>query len=252
MSYEKEVEKQKRTEKHLQMFQQVLEGMSYKSVGVLHSMTGPAVSRIVGEVVRIINHPQYRSELIEAFSYTKYPDAYSDQPELFQNKAEFLNTFTLSRLPLVQLRKEAKFLIQFANMIANPMGVVNISRAASAIEHGQILDLLAYEIKMFLADNYRNFKPDHKGRIDVKSVTNHEYVVSRLSKMEFTVFGNSKEVTFMLRQVGSKRFRPTFHYSSHANMVNHPVGVQDLIKLSAFKKWKEVLDHIQGFDYVFA
>lgn len=252
MSYDKEVANQKRTEKHLLMFQQVLEGMSYKSVGVLHSMTGPAVSRIVADVIRTINCSRYKSELIGAFPYEKYPDAYSGQPELFQSKAGFLATFSLSSLPLVQLRKEAEFLIQFVNMVANPMGIINLTRARVTIERNQILDLLAYEIKMFLADTYRDLKPSRDGRVDVSGLTDHEYVTSRLNKMEFTVFGEAKEVTFMMRQVAAKRFKPTVHYRSHANMVNRPHGTHGLTMIAAFDKWKELINHIQGFDYVFA
>lgn len=246
---DKEMQKAKALEDRLEIFKRVLKGESYRSVGMFYSLHNTRIANIVAQVVREINHPRFKPELAEVFTYNEFPEAYHDQPELTSNPAELNNTFNLSTLTLKRLRTKADFLIQYANMRLNPMGMENMKRAGSVIQKSAMLERLAYEIKMFLAEAYKSLPP---GKLNTATdLHNPKYITDRLTKMAFIVTGEEPSSTFFMRQIAAAGvYEPNCFYTLKQDMYAGSNSPNDLAHSQVFTKWQEMLRDIRFFHYV--
>lgn len=247
--FDKEMQKAKALEDRLEIFKRVLKGESYRSVGMFYSLHNTRIANIVAQVVREVNHPSFKPELVDVFTYNEFPEAYFDQPELTSNPEALKNTFNLSVLTLKRLRTKADFLIQYANMRLNPMGIENMKRAASVIEKSAMLERLAYEIKMFLAEAYKSFPPGKlKSAIDIQ---NSKYITDRLTKMAFIATGEEPSSTFLMRQIASAGvYEPQCVYTVTQGMYAGSNSPNDLAHSQVFTKWQEMIRDIRRFHYV--
>lgn len=247
--FDKEMQKAKALEDRLEIFKRVLKGESYRSVGMFYSLHNTRIANIVAQVVREVNHPSFKPELVDVFTYNEFPEAYFDQPELTSNPEALKNTFNLSALTLKRLRTKADFLIQYANMRLNPMGIENMKRASSVIQKSALLERLAYEIKMFLAEAYKSLPQGKlKSAIDIQ---NSKYITDRLTKMAFIATGEEPSSTFHMRQIAAAGvYEPQCVYTVTQGMYAGSNRPNDLAHSQVFTKWQEMIRDIRRFHYV--